>query len=541
MFLKLKRTGDIKGRGYADGRSQRNYMTKEETSSPTVSIQGLMTKEETSSPNVSIQGLILLCMINAKKGRDVATADIPGAFLQTDYDEGGTHLRIERTMAEMLAQNDPKLYRRYITTTHNGKKVLYAETMKAIYGTLNASLLFWIKLSYSLTKMGFTFNPYDRCCMNKQIDGSQCTILWHVDDIKVSHVDPTAVTTVLALINEEYGKETPLTVTRGQVHHYLGMTIDFSMPGRVQFTMIEYITDTLDNLPEDMQGEAATPAGKHLFKVDKDTPTLFNDDDATMFHHNTAKLLFAAKRARPDLQLAVAFLCTRMRAPDTNDYKKLGRLMKYIWATIGLPLILAMDKSGKIRWYIAVAFAVHNDMKSHTGAMMMMGQGAASAQSSKKQLNTKSSIESELMGVDDNISQVIWCRYFLEAQDEAIDNNIVYQDNQSSMKLEKNGMKSSDKRTRHINIRYFFVINRIAAGELNVEYCPTLDMIGDYFTKPLQGSLFRNFRNTILGVNEADIPTYNAKARAMLKKRRAVALLASQKLDEATLLANRLG
>jgi hypothetical protein len=260
-----------------------------------------------------------------------------------------------------------------------------------------------------------------------------------------------------------------------------------------------------------------------------------------MFHHNTAKLLFAAKRARPDLQLTVSFLCTRVRAPDVDDYKKLGRLMKYLRATIGLPLILGINASGKIRWYVDAAFAVHNDMKSHTGAMMTMGQGASGAQSSKQKLSTKSSTEAESVGVDDNISQVIWCRYFLEAQGEVISDNIVYQDNQSAMKLERNGTKSSGKRMRHINIRYFFVTDRIAAGELNVEYCPTLDMIGDYFTKPLQGSLFRKFRNTILGVDEADIPTYNANARAMLKKRHDAALLALQKQEESALLAKSLG
>jgi hypothetical protein len=348
MCLKLKRAGDLKGRGCADGRSQREYMAKEETSSPTV----------------STQALILSCMIDAKEERDVATADIPGAFLQTDYVEGDTHLRIEGTMAELLAQIDPKLYRKYIITSPNGKKVLYAETMKAIYGALNSSLLFWIKLSGSLRKLGFITNPYDRCCVNKQIGGKQCTILWHVDNIKVSHVAHETVTTVLALISEEYGKETPLTVTRGKVHDYLGMTIDFSAQGRVKFTMIEYIADALDNLPEDMKGGAATPAAEHLFQVDEEHPTLLGEDDATMFYHNTEKLLFLAKRARPDLQLAVAFLCTRVRAPDTDDYRKLGRLMKYLEATIGLPLILAMDKSGKIRWYIDAAFAVHNYMKA---------------------------------------------------------------------------------------------------------------------------------------------------------------------------------
>jgi hypothetical protein len=247
-----------------------------------------------------------------------------------------------------------------------------------------------------------------------------------------------------------------------------------------------------------------------------------------MFHHNTAKLLFLAKRARPDIQLAVAFLCTRVQHPDIDDYKKLGRLMKYLEATIGLPLTLGMDKTGRIRWYIDAAFAVHNDMKSHTGAVMTMGTGAAKSQSNKQKLNTKSSMESEFVGVDDVISQVIWTRYFLEAQDETINDNIVYQDNQSAIKLEKNGTKSSGKRTRHINIRYFFVTDRISANELNVEYCPTLEMLGDYFTKPLQGSLFRKFRNTILGINEADIPSYNATARKLIADRKQRDLLAEQ-------------
>jgi hypothetical protein len=239
-----------------------------------------------------------------------------------------------------------------------------------------------------------------------------------------------------------------------------------------------------------------------------------------MFHHNTAKLLFLSKRARPDIQLAVAFLCTQVQHPDMDDYKKLGQLMKYLEGTIGLPLILGMDKTGKIRWYINAAFAVHNDMKSHTGAVMTMGQGAANSQSSKQKLNTKSSTESEFVEVDDVISQVIWTRYFLEGQSKVIDDNIVYQDNQSAMKLEKNGMKSSGKRTRHISIRYFFLTDRISAKELNVEYCPTLEMLGDYFTKPLQGSLFCKFRNTILGINEIDIPKYNAIARELIAERK---------------------
>jgi hypothetical protein len=110
--------------------------------------------------------------------------------------------------------------------------------------------------------------------------------------------------------------------------------------------------------------------------------------------------------------------------------------------------------------------------------------------------------------VDDVMALVLWTRYFLQAQGYTVDDMIVYQDNQSAMLLEKNGRRSSGKRTRHINIRYFFVTDRIANGEMTVEYYPTEEMIGDFFTKALQGSLFKTFRNLIMNVSQDDFPRY---------------------------------
>ena len=102
-----------------------------------------------------------------------------------------------------------------------------------------------------------------------------------------------------------------------------------------------------------------------------------------------------------------------------------------------------------------------------------MGRGTMYSALNKKKLNTKSSTEAELVGVDDLIPQILWMRYFLESQGMKASDNIVYQDDHSAMKLETNGRASSGKRTRHINIRYFFVIDRIQENEMKVEYCPT--------------------------------------------------------------------
>jgi hypothetical protein len=170
------------------------------------------------------------------------------------------------------------------------KKALY-------YGTMRAALLFWKLLTYKLVAMGSEINPYDWCVANKTINGKQCTILWHVDNLKISHVDPTVVTDIIEQLQVEFGKEAPLTVMRGKTHNYLGMTLDYSINGKVQIKMIDYIENMLAELPGDMDGESATLAPNHLSEVNSESPEMLNKEQSEMFHHNVAKLLFLCQRA----------------------------------------------------------------------------------------------------------------------------------------------------------------------------------------------------------------------------------------------------
>ena len=128
-----------------------------------------------------------------------------------------------------------------------------------------------------------------------------------------------------------------------------------------------------------------------------------------------------------------------------------------------------------------------------------MGVGGSPYQIQKQKLNTKSSTEGEVVGVSDYLPNVIWARMFLEAQGICTTEHIMYQDNQSAIKLEKNGRMSSDQKTKHIDNRYFWIKDRTESENIKIEYCPTEWMLADFFTKPLQGSLFRKFRDVILG------------------------------------------
>jgi hypothetical protein len=107
------------------------------------------------------------------------------------------------------------------------------------------------------------------------------------------------------------------------------------------------------------------------------------------------------------------------------------------------------------------------------------------------------------VGADDFMPAICWTHYFMKVQGYDVKDNVLFQDNKSSILLEKNGKASSSKRTKHINIRYLFITDRVIKEEVSVVWCPTGEMIGDYATKPLQGGLFRKFRDQIMGVTPA--------------------------------------
>jgi hypothetical protein len=330
-------------------------------------------------------------------------------------------------------------------------------------------------------------------------------MVWHVDDLKISHVDSKVVTTILDLLDAKYGQEivggkrAPLTINRGKIHDYLGMIPDYSEPGYVKLDMRACVKKILAEMPEDMDGTATSPAADDLFKIVEGIKNL--DETASEFFHATvAKLLFLCKRARPDTQTAIAFLCTRLQQPTKQDYNKLVRVIKHLRNTSALVLRLSADNLNVIKWWVDASYAVHHNMRSHTRGTMSMGTGAVYSSSTKQKLNTKSSTEAELVGLDDVLPQALWTKYFMEAQGYGV-STVLNQDNQSAIKLSENGKASSGKGTRHINIRHFFITDR---KEVAIQYCPTKEMVADYFTKPLQGELFYKFRDQIMGVVPMD-------------------------------------
>ena len=173
------------------------------------------------------------------------------------------------------------------------------------------------------------------------------------------------------------------------------------------------------------------------------------------FHTIVTKTLYVTKRARYGACLAIAFLTTRVRAPSTDDWVKLCHLIEYLRGDHNQPLVIDAENNKLLMWYIDALFTVHPKMHRHTGGGLTMGRIFPISVSTKQKLNTRSSTESKLVGVDDMMPIICWAHYFLLLQGYRIIENLLLQDNKRSILLEQNGRASSGKSMRHINIWYF--------------------------------------------------------------------------------------
>jgi hypothetical protein len=176
--------------------------------------------------------------------------------------------------------------------------------------------------------------------------------------------------------------------------------------------------------------------------------------------------------------------------------------MKYLKGTMDLVLTLGANSLEEMHWFMDGSYAAHDDMKGQTGVCMSFGRGGALCKSLKQKINTRSSTETEVVSVDDGMPAMMWALHFLKAQGYPIKKNILYQDNKSAILMETNGKRSCGKRTKHMDIRYFYIKDVIDRGDVQVEFCPTLQMVADFFSKPLQGQLFLTMRDWIMGVTE---------------------------------------
>ena len=448
--------------------------------------------EDVSSPTATSASVLSCAAIAAAEHRHVMTVDVKGAFLHADIKATGVivHVQLDKVMTQFLLELDPS-YAEFVRD--DGTCVVQLD--KALYGTIEAAKLWYDNVSARLRADGFVQNPYDQCVFNKvNANGVQITVVLYVDDMMVSCEDSLELDTFSAMLRAHYGGD-QITEHRGEVLDFLGMTFDFTTAGKVRVTMKHLVDEIIAGCG--VVQERKTPATEDLFET-RDTVAKLGPEQRDYFRSYTAKLLYVGKRVKPEMLTAISFLTTRANSPDTDDLAKLLRALGYLLYTRDRGIVLCIGDTMTVGGFIDAAYGVHTSSgKSHSGCAMVLGNaGPVHVKSTKQKLVTKSSTEAELVALSDYASQAIWLRNFILAQGYDVGPVILHQDNMSCMALIKRGGPASE-RSRHIDIRHFWVKEKVDDKDAVVRHLPTDKMFVNVMTKPLQGQQFIRERNAL--------------------------------------------
>jgi hypothetical protein len=446
-------------------------------------LQDKLMYETTSSPTASSTAILTVIGIAARNGAHVATIDIGGAYLNAPMAPTcvKVHMAIDRVLTARLVALDPS-YAPFVRA--NGTVVVLLKM--ALYGTVEAAKLWYDHIISTAVAVGFVANPYERCVLNKiGISGHQITIVIYVDDILVTCVDIAELLAFKIYLLQVFPE---VTYHDGGVLSYVGMTLDLmSVPRCVKVTMNKSIRDIVAS--SGVSQPYKTPATDGLFDIDETSPRLSAAAEK-FFRSFVARMLYVAKRVRPEILCTVAFLTTRVQTCTEEDLAKLHRALGYLMHEPERGITIDVGQHASVKAYIDAAYACHPSGRSHTGGFLVYGRGGPVYNTSTKQpIVTKSSTEAELVAMSDVSSESINLRAFVIAQGEPARPVITYQDNNSAMALIQNGGPCS-KRSKHIDIRYFWVAEKVLDGTVTVVRCPTETMWANLLTKSLPRTQF---------------------------------------------------
>ena len=456
--------------------------------------QNKLDYDDISSPTVLLTTVLIILVIAIRRRYVVVTTDIAGAYLNARIKNQNLYMRIDSTLAAILVDLDES-YKDYLLD--DGSLIVKLE--KALYGCIESAKLWYELLAETLVEYGLIRSNYDPCLFYDLSRNIYVTI--YVDDILIAAEKDEEVRRLLKYLEDKFKT---ITINEGRVISYLGMNIHLDYENeQVKITMDKYVDDVLQICGA--EGNAMTPALSDLFQVDLKSP-LLSGEEKEHFHSMVAKLLYLAKRVRPDILTTISFLATRVREPTVQDLGKLQRVCRYIRRTKDKCVIL--KASGDVVAYVDASHAVHGkDGRSHTGVYVTLGSGPIFVRSTKQKLTTKSSTEAELVALSDALPMILWVRELLielgyMGKDKAVE---IMEDNMSTIALVKRGSPSGES-TRHINIRYFFITDRVHNKEIIITYCPTKSQLADYFTKPLVGAAHHDMVDLVMNHKEGTKP-----------------------------------
>jgi hypothetical protein len=427
-----------------------------------------------ASPTVAIHSVFMvLGIMSSEKWLTVAKVDVKGAFVQTPMEGESVFMRVDRKITEYVIELYPEM-KKYV----DDDGCLYTVMLKAMYGCIQASSLWYKLLKKTLEDLGYVRSETDHCVFKRAAGDRIYILLVYVDDI-LALVDDGEAEKIRKHLEKCFGK---ILFEKGKELSYLGMQIHIKESG-ITIDMTYYAKKILED--EDVQ-VMRSPATKNMFIVDGNS-RLLGEESRKQFHTKTAKLLYLAKRARPDILTVVSFLCTRVQSATEEDAMKLARVLGYVKGTVGQVLNIRAAGEPNVRAYIDAAYALHTDSKSHTGVIIFVGHAIVYVSSKKQKCMSKSPTEAELIGLTDNLGLVELFKEFVDfVTGKETRTPVIFQDCKAVISLITIG--GGVMRTKHLRARMNLGKEMVDEGRAKVVYVRAEDMKADGFSKPLDPS-----------------------------------------------------
>jgi hypothetical protein len=396
-------------------------------------------------------------------------------------------MKISKNIVKYVVEIFPE-YAKYVTK----EGILYTRMMKAMYGCVQASRLWYEHLTGVLKEAGYKAAGMDECVW-RRVDGKEThVIVVHVDDLLIF-----ATKKEMAALKELFIKKFQwITMEVTDKVSYLGMQIN-RWDNQVEVGMEFFLTKLLD--PYATVPIRQTPGMRTVYQVDSHSEKL-KESERRIFHTETAKLLFLAKRVRPDILTVVSFLCTQVTRATVEDRKKLARLLGYLKGTMTQGLVIRPVDNLQLYAYVDAAFALHDDSKSHTGVVILLDKSVVYVASRKQKCVTKSPTEAELVGLTDNLGLIVLFHEFvsfLVGKRAALP--IAYQDSTSVITLVTKG--GGVVRTKHLRVRMHLAKEQLEKKRLLIQHVKAEGMVADGATKPLEGEDYQTFCRVVQGIS----------------------------------------
>ena len=423
--------------------------------------------DETFAPVVKHETIRVLFAIAAQNGMHVRQLDVKSAYLNGELEE-------------TIFMEQPEGF------IQQGQEDKVLRLKKSLYG-LKQSARVWNKTAANiLKKLGFSPGNSDACLYTrKEKSGSMTYILLYVDDLLVAGESSEITATVSKQLQEHF-----LTKDMGEVSHYLGIQVEREADGSFLFNQRAKIAKLLRDYDLSEPKPAATPMETGFLAAPLEESSLLKNNHG--YRQLMGSLLYLATVSRPDIMIAVGLPCRRVEKPTQNDWNAAKRVLRYLAYTIDKKLRLPSDGDNYLVGYVDADWAGdRTDRKSTSGYVFLLGNAVVAWCSRKQVAVATSSTEAEYIAASIASKELLWFKMLLsDMKIPVVKPLVMYEDNQASISLISG---NNGARTKHIDVCHLQIRDLKEKKIIDVQYCPSTEMLADIFTKPLAKEPFEGF------------------------------------------------